>query len=150
MGAHRLGTAALLSPVLGASSLYVLNGATSTGPLLTMPSLRPSDGVLATNFSNPLPAASAAVAVWNGLLYAYGGQLASGAYTDQLRVFNPTTSTWTTLAPARGEDHVRSRRQRQALRHWWLQRGGELGARGCLRPGHQPMAGAGHAAHHRF
>ena len=93
MGPHRLGTAALLSPTLGASPIYVLNGATSTEPLPTMPSLCSSDGVLLSNFSNSLPTASAAVAVWNSLLYAYGGQLASGAYTGQLRVFNPMTST---------------------------------------------------------
>lgn len=96
---QRFGTAALFTSASGVSLLGTLNGATATTPVPTLQSVRVSDGVLSLNYANPLPGASAGVAAWNGLLYAYGGQLASGAYTDQLRVFNPATSAWTTLAP---------------------------------------------------
>lgn len=101
---QRFGTAAILAPNTSTSLLYTLNGSMANGalpatPVPTMQSLRVSDGVSAGNLPNPTPAASAGAAVWNGLLYAYGGQTASGAYTNQLRSFNPATTTWTTLAP---------------------------------------------------
>ncbi|MDB5234949.1 MAG: hypothetical protein JWR44_1942 [Hymenobacter sp.] len=97
---QRFGTAAIIPPATSTSLIYTLNAASTTAPVPTLQSLRVSDGVLAGSLNNPLPAASAALAVWNGLLYAYGGLTASssGAYTNQLRVFNPATGTWTTLA----------------------------------------------------
>ncbi|HEX8657944.1 MAG TPA: kelch repeat-containing protein, partial [Hymenobacter sp.] len=96
---QRLGTAAIITPNTGTSLIYTLNSATGTGPVATMQALRTSDGAFSANLSNPTPAASAGVAVWNGLLYAYGGQLAGGTYTNALRAYNPATNTWTTLAP---------------------------------------------------
>ncbi|WP_310394488.1 kelch repeat-containing protein [Hymenobacter sp.] len=100
---QRFGTAAILAPNTSTSLLFVLNGAASTGPvaIATGQNVRASDGVAAGSFGNPTPASSAGTAVWNGLLYAYGGQAAPtpSTYTNQLRAYNPATGVWATLAP---------------------------------------------------
>ncbi|GAA4347184.1 hypothetical protein GCM10023185_02070 [Hymenobacter saemangeumensis] len=82
------------------SLIYVLNGVTAAGaPVPDLQTVSTQSGSFGSSFANPSPASSAGVAVWNGLIYSYGGQLASGTYTDQLRAYNPTSNTWTTLAP---------------------------------------------------
>jgi hypothetical protein len=96
---QRFGTAAIITPNTSTSLIYTLNSATGPGPVATVQALRTSDGTLSADLSNPTPAASAGVAVWNGLLYAYGGELADGTFTNALRAYNPATNTWTTLAP---------------------------------------------------
>ncbi|MBF9239235.1 T9SS type A sorting domain-containing protein [Hymenobacter sp. BT683] len=98
VAAQRFGTAAIIAPNTSASLIYTLNAATLAAPVASVQSLR-VDGTSAGNFSNPTPASTAGVAVWNGLIYAYGGQLAGGVYTNQLRSYNPATNIWTTLAP---------------------------------------------------
>lgn len=97
--AHRLGTAAIVPPYTGNNMIYVLNAGTLTGPLVNMPMVQASNGQLATVYGNPTPATSAGAAVWNGLLYTFGGQLAGGTYTNQLQSYNPVTNVWTVLAP---------------------------------------------------
>lgn len=94
---QRFGTAAIITPNTSTSLLYTLNAGTPTTPT-TMQSVRVSDGLLASDLPNPTPAASAGVAVWNGKLYAYGGQTASG-YTNQLRIYDPAANSWTAAAP---------------------------------------------------
>ena len=96
---QRFGAAALPISGLSTSLVYVLNGVTaSTAPVQNVQTVSEQSGTVGPSFGNSTPAASAGVAVWNGLVYAYGGQSAGGAYTNQLRVFNPATSAWTTLA----------------------------------------------------
>jgi N-acetylneuraminic acid mutarotase len=96
---HRLGTAALIAPSTGSAVIYTLNGAASTGPVTAVQAVQASSGALANTYGNPTPASSAGLAVWNGLLYAYGGQLQGGVYTNALRSYNPATNAWATLAP---------------------------------------------------
>ena len=96
---HRLGTAAIIAPNTPNAVIYTLNGATGTGPVLTVQPVRASDGVATGTLPNPTPASTAGLAAWNGQLYAFGGQLAGGVYTNLLRSFNPATGAWTTLAP---------------------------------------------------
>ena len=89
-------------PVLGTaqSYIYVLNGASAAGsPVVNMETVFTSNGTQGPGYANVLPASNAGVATWNGLLYAFGGQLAGGAFTSQLRAFDPVANTWTTLAP---------------------------------------------------
>ncbi|GAA4383409.1 hypothetical protein GCM10023186_24510 [Hymenobacter koreensis] len=96
---HRFGTAVIIPPYTSNNLIYVLNAATNAGPLATLPVLQTSNGQASTALANATPSSTAALAVWNGLLYAYGGQLANGTYTNQLRSYNPATNVWTTLAP---------------------------------------------------
>ena len=84
----------------GTPRLFVLNGANAAGaPITDMQTVSTANGTINPTFSNPLPTSSAAVAVWNNSIYAFGGQLANGSYGNQLRAYNATTDTWTTLAP---------------------------------------------------
>lgn len=93
-------TAALAAPSPGQSFVYLLNGATATGPLVPdVQTVNAFDGSIGPSYANSTPASAAGVAVWNNLLYAFGGQLASGAYTNAMRRYNPATNTWATLAP---------------------------------------------------
>ena len=96
---QRLGTATLVGPNRGASVIYTLNGATGAGPVQAVQAVQAINGALANTYANPTPASSAGVAVWGGLLYAYGGQLPNGNYTNALRAYNPDNNTWTALAP---------------------------------------------------
>jgi hypothetical protein len=94
---QRFGTAAIIAPNTSPGLIYALNAAGPSGPVTAVQSLRP-DGASAGSSTNPTPSSTAGLAVWNGLLYAYGGQLAGGAYTNALRSYNPATNTWTSLA----------------------------------------------------
>ena len=63
--------------------IYALNGATATGlPMPNVQTVFTSNGDIGPTYANAFPASNASVAVWNGLLYAYGGQLAGGTYTN--------------------------------------------------------------------
>lgn len=94
---QRWTAAAIVDPNPSTGSIYVFNGATPA-PVTTLQILPLSGG--AGIFSpNPTPTSTAGVAVWNGLIYTFGGQDASGTYSNQLRSFNPTTNTWSNLAP---------------------------------------------------
>ncbi|WP_201983247.1 T9SS type A sorting domain-containing protein [Hymenobacter rubidus] len=85
----------------GQALLYILSGATSTlgTPVSNMQTVLTSSGSIGPSYTNPVPAVSAAAAVWGNIIYTYGGQLASGSYTNQLRSYNAATDTWATLAP---------------------------------------------------
>ena len=84
----------------GTPRLFILNGATATGaPVPDMQTVNALSGSAGPTFINPTPAVSAGAAVWNNVIYAFGGQLANGSYTNQLRAYNATTDTWATLAP---------------------------------------------------
>jgi len=97
---QRFGTAALPVPGQSNSLIYLLNGATASAtPMVDVQTVNQQSGAQGPSFANPTPASAAGVAVWNGLVYSYGGQLAGGTYTNQLRVFSPATNAWTTLAP---------------------------------------------------
>jgi hypothetical protein len=98
---QRLGTAALLPSGSGTSLAYVLNGSGANGlniPVPQLESVLAVSGQSGPSFANPLPTVSAGVAVWNGLLYSYGG-INGTTYSNALRSCNPNTNAWTTLAP---------------------------------------------------
>lgn len=98
---RRWGTMAPATNGSGQALLYVLSGATSTPnpPVLNMQTVLTSSGNIGPSYTDPAPVGSGATAVWNNIIYTYGGQLASGTYTNQLRAYNATTDAWTTLAP---------------------------------------------------
>lgn len=97
---QRWSTAAILSSGTGQSFVYSLNGANATGQLVpNVETVNTLNGSAGPNYANATPASAAGVAVLNNLLYAFGGQLANGTYTNAMRRYNPATNTWTTLAP---------------------------------------------------
>ena len=97
---QRWTSAAVPLPGTPQSFIYVLNGASAAGaPVVNVETVYTSNGNQGPSYANALPASNSGVATWNGLLYAFGGQLAGGAYTSQLRAFDPAANTWTTLAP---------------------------------------------------
>ena len=80
--------------------MYVLNGASASGaPVNNMQTVDVQNGATGPSFANSTPASTAGVATLNGMIYAFGGQLAGGSYTNALRRYDPATDTWTTLAP---------------------------------------------------
>ena len=84
----------------GQPLLYVLNGATAMGALVSnMQTVSVNSGNSGPTYTNPVPASSAAATVRNNIIYVYGGQLANGSYTNQLRSYNAATDTWAALAP---------------------------------------------------
>lgn len=96
---QRWTTAAILDPNPSTSLIYVLNGQNSTGaPVPLLESVSVLAGGSGPSTTNPQPTASAGSAVWNGVLYCYGGSN-SGVYANALRAYNYLTDTWTTLAP---------------------------------------------------
>jgi N-acetylneuraminic acid mutarotase/glucose/arabinose dehydrogenase len=81
--------------------LYVVAGKTSSGPQATMYVYDPASNTWATGASLPGPAVeNPAVVALNGKLYAFGGstQPFAGSVTNAA-VFDPTTNSWTPLAP---------------------------------------------------
>ncbi|MCC2545706.1 T9SS type A sorting domain-containing protein [Hymenobacter sp. BT175] len=93
---QRFTTAAVVEP----NVIYVLNGATTTANGVTpvVETVLMQGGSSGPSFANPSPTASAGSAVWNGLLYCYGGSVGT-AFSNSLRSYNRATNTWTNLAP---------------------------------------------------
>ena len=86
---HRLGTAAIIAPNTPNAVIYTLNGATGTGPVLTVQPVRASDGVATGTPPNPTPASTAGLAAWNGLLYAE-----AAVFNNFLYVWGGNTAAW--------------------------------------------------------
>ncbi|MCB2408048.1 Kelch repeat-containing protein [Hymenobacter lucidus] len=97
---QRWASAVIIDPNPATGKLVVLGGVTPTAltPVTTLQSI-PLNGGPATTTPNSTPAATTGTAAWNGLIYAFGGQLLGGVFTNQLRAFNPATNAWTDLAP---------------------------------------------------
>ncbi|PJJ61027.1 T9SS C-terminal target domain-containing protein [Hymenobacter chitinivorans] len=96
---HRLGKAVLLPDGTNPIRLYVLQGATSAGPMTSMSVLNATTGQAIATSTGGTVASNGGTATWNGLLYSFGGVLANGAFTNELRRFDPATRIWTSLAP---------------------------------------------------
>lgn len=96
---QRWTTAAILDPNPTTSLIYVLNGQNSSGaPVPLLESVSVSAGGTGLSSTNPQPTASAGSAVWDGVLYCYGGSSGT-TYSNVLRSYNYLTNTWATLAP---------------------------------------------------
>ncbi|WP_324674054.1 kelch repeat-containing protein [Hymenobacter sp. GOD-10R] len=96
---QRFSSAAILDPSLSAGLIYVLNGQNASGGAVPLvESVRVADGTSGPSFGNPLPTTSAGSAVWNGILYCYGGSVGT-TYYNNLRSYNRLTNSWTNLAP---------------------------------------------------
>ncbi|MBC8085384.1 MAG: T9SS type A sorting domain-containing protein [Hymenobacter sp.] len=97
---QRWSTAAILNPGTAGSLIYVLNGAASVAnsPVQAMETVQAASSLDGPSFANPQSTTTAGSAVWNGVLYCYGG-ISGTTYASSLRAYNRLTDTWTTLAP---------------------------------------------------
>ncbi|UOQ52315.1 Kelch repeat-containing protein [Hymenobacter cellulosivorans] len=95
---HRLGKAVLLpADGITPARIFVGQATTASGPLSNMPVLNAASGQLIAAPTSGSPTANGGMTTWNGLIYCFGGQLPNGAFTNELRSYNPATGVWTYL-----------------------------------------------------
>lgn len=89
------------SSVIVGMKLYVFNGDLKDGTLnAKMEVVNISTGEVHFSTDNPSPAHAAGVAVWNEIIYAFGGKISPDKliYSNSLYKFDPVEKKWTKLA----------------------------------------------------
>ena len=96
------------SSIVVGNNLYLFNGEMANGKINDkMEVINLSTGAVSFTTVNPFPTKSSGVALWNGLIYVFGGSYlnAAGAilYSNNLYSFNPVSNVWTKLSNMPGE-----------------------------------------------
>lgn len=74
--------------------IYVVGGASESGPLAPVAVYNPVSDTWSNGASKPVPVTGARVGVWEGQLYVPGGKLANGIPTDVVEVYDPRGDRW--------------------------------------------------------
>ncbi len=90
------------SSVITGGNLYLFNGNSLGGkPNNKMEVVNLNTGEVTFSTDNPFPTKGGGAAVWNGIIYVFGGsyknEVGDLSYSDKLYSFNPTTKEWTRL-----------------------------------------------------
>lgn len=90
------------SAVILGDELYVFNGDVKDGKLNRKTEIvNLKTGVVTMTTDNPHPARAGGVAVWNDLIYSFGGKISSvePMYSNRLYCFDHSSKRWIKLAP---------------------------------------------------